>query len=154
MAKPAIVSLDDDAGMLRAVEPEPKSGLKHQVTLGDLYETGLAAILFTKGAMRNYLSIRSWVTPSPGPPRLEKAPVVVHRLPLGSLCGNPSFRVIPRSRRRRGISHCLENTQSEIPRSARNDSLGRVITQTPLGELTVSLICCWTPGELSVVMPN
>ena len=32
---------------------------------------------------------------------------------------------------RRGISHCLENTQSEIPRSARNDSLARVITQTP-----------------------
>ena len=32
-------------------------------------------------------------------------------------------RVIPRGRRRRGISHCLENTQSEIPRSARNDSL-------------------------------
>ena len=31
--------------------------------------------------------------------------------------------VIPRSPRRRGISHCLENTQSEIPRSARNDSL-------------------------------
>ena len=26
------------------------------------------------------------------------------------------FAVIPRSRRRRGISHCLENTQSEIPR--------------------------------------
>ena len=24
---------------------------------------------------------------------------------------------------RRGISHCLENTQGEIPRSARNDSL-------------------------------
>src|SRR5208337_775941 len=55
-------------------------------------------------------------------------------LPLGSLCDNPSLRVIPRSRRRRGISHCLENTQSEIPRSARNDSLGRVITQTPKGE--------------------
>ena len=50
---------------------------------------------------------------------------------LKSLCDNPSLRVIPRSRRRRGISHCLENTQSEIPRSARNDSLGRVITQTP-----------------------
>ena len=33
------------------------------------------------------------------------------------------WRVIPRSRRRRGISHWLENTQSEIPRSARNDSL-------------------------------
>src|SRR5271157_970134 len=33
------------------------------------------------------------------------------------------WRVIPRSRRRRGISHCVENTQSEIPRSARNDSL-------------------------------
>ena len=31
--------------------------------------------------------------------------------------------VIPRSRRRRGISHWLENNQSEIPRSARNDSL-------------------------------
>ena len=40
--------------------------------------------------------------------------------------------VIPRSRGRRGISHWLENTQSEIPRSAldrtvqgsaRNDSL-------------------------------
>ena len=30
--------------------------------------------------------------------------------------------VIPRSRRRRGISHWLENNQSEIPRSARNDS--------------------------------
>ena len=35
----------------------------------------------------------------------------------------PVWPVIPRSRRRRGISHCLENTQSEIPRSARNDSL-------------------------------
>jgi hypothetical protein len=33
------------------------------------------------------------------------------------------WRVIPRSRRRRGISHWPENTQSEIPRSARNDSL-------------------------------
>ena len=36
-----------------------------------------------------------------------------------------AWRVIPRSRRRRGISHCLENTKSEIPRSARNDSLER-----------------------------
>jgi len=35
------------------------------------------------------------------------------------------------SRRRRGISHCLEDTQSKIPRFARNDSVGRVITQTP-----------------------
>ena len=35
----------------------------------------------------------------------------------------PVWPVIPRSRRRRGISHCLENTQGEIPRSARNDSL-------------------------------
>ena len=41
------------------------------------------------------------------------------------------FAVIPRSRRRRGISHCLEDTQSEIPRSARNDSLDEVFTQTP-----------------------
>ena len=49
---------------------------------------------------------------------------------LKSLCDNLSLRVIPRSRRRRGISHCLENTQSEIPRSARNDSLARVFTQT------------------------
>ena len=31
--------------------------------------------------------------------------------------------VIPRSHRRRGISHGVENTQSEIPRSARNDSI-------------------------------
>jgi len=52
---------------------------------------------------------------------------------LWSLCDNPGLRVIPRSRRRRGILHCLENTQSEIPRSARNDSVGRAITQTPLG---------------------
>src|SRR5208337_1800485 len=79
----------------------------------------------------------SFVTdPSPGP-----LPDEVHRdsgppSPLRSLCDNPSLRVIPRSRRRRGISHCLENTQSEIPRSARNDSLGRVITQTP-GERTL-----------------
>jgi hypothetical protein len=69
--------------MLRALEPEPKCGGKHQVTLGGLYETGLAAILFIQGAVRNYLSIRSWVTPSPGPPRLEKAPVAVHPLPFG-----------------------------------------------------------------------
>jgi len=54
--------------------------------------------------------------------------------PPGSLCDNLSLRVIPRSRRRRGISHCLENTQTQIPLPRlrdRNDSLGRVITQTP-----------------------
>jgi hypothetical protein len=53
-------------------------------------------------------------------------------LPLQSLCENPSLRVIPGSRRRRGISHCLENTQSEIPLrrlTDRNDSIGRPITQ-------------------------
>ncbi len=49
--------------------------------------------------------------------------------PPGSLCDSPSLRVIPRSSRRRGISHCLENTQSEIPRSARNDSIGGVSPQ-------------------------
>ena len=50
--------------------------------------------------------------------------------PLGSLCDNPSLRVIPRSRRRRGISRCLENTQSEIPRSA----LSKITALSPLGE--------------------
>lgn len=33
-----------------------------------------------------------------------------------------------------GVSDYLESTQSEVPRSARNDSVGRVITQTPIGE--------------------
>jgi hypothetical protein len=33
----------------------------------------------------------------------------------------------------RRVSQCLEHTQSEIPRFARNDSMGRVITQTALG---------------------
>ena len=45
--------------------------------------------------------------------------------PLRSALGrndNPSLRVIPRRRSRRGISQCVENTQSEIPRSARNDT--------------------------------
>jgi hypothetical protein len=78
MAKPVTISVDDDAGTLRAVEREPKCSRKHQVRLGDLYETGLAIImLFTQGAIRNYLSIRSWVTPSPacGPkPVLFTAP--------------------------------------------------------------------------------
>ena len=35
---------------------------------------------------------------------------------------------------RRGISHCLENTQSQIPLPRlrdRNDSLDKVISQTP-----------------------
>ncbi len=51
------------------------------------------------------------------------------------------FLVIPRSRRRRGISHCVENTQSEIlrsaqnyrseiPRCARNDSVNEVLALT------------------------
>ena len=46
------------------------------------------------------------------------------------MCENPVFRDIPRSRKRRGISHCLENIQSEIPRLARNDSLIEILTQT------------------------
>jgi len=53
--------------------------------------------------------------------------------------GNDAHKVIFRraaggpERSEGGISQCLENTQSEIPRSARNDSLGRAVTQT-LGE--------------------
>ena len=53
-----------------------------------------------------------------------------------SLCDNSVLRVIPRSPAaagRRGISHCVENTQSQIPLPRlrdRNDSVGRVITQT------------------------
>ena len=34
------------------------------------------------------------------------------------------------SRRRQGISHCTENTQSGIPRFARNDIPNMVFTQT------------------------
>jgi hypothetical protein len=37
----------------------------------------------------------------------------------------PVGTVILRSRRRRRISHCLENTQSEILRCAQDDSIGR-----------------------------
>ena len=36
----------------------------------------------------------------------------------------PVGTVIPRSRRRRGISHCHENAQSEILRSGLDDSFG------------------------------
>ena len=83
---------------------------------------------------------------------------LVSRLPspLGSLCDNFSLRVIPRSPPfftggRRGISHCVGNGQGEILRFQvrfgsdhrspgfgplprlrdRNDSVGRVFTQTP-----------------------
>ena len=61
--------------------------------------------------------------------------------PMDSV-GQPGLHVIPRSPSaggRRGISHCSENTQSEIPRSApdhqvrgsaRNDSPKEVFTQT------------------------
>ena len=45
MPKPVIISVDDGAQVLRAVEPEPKSGLKHQVTLRGMYETGLAVLM-------------------------------------------------------------------------------------------------------------
>jgi hypothetical protein len=69
------------------------------------------------------------VTPLPNsPPPL--------RSPLGSVCDDPVLCVIPRSPAadgRRGISHCLENTHSQIPHSTRNDSIGRVIAQTPQG---------------------
>ena len=78
--------------------------------------------------------VRCTTNPSPVP-----LPDEVHRdsgppSPQGSLCDIVSLRVIPRSRRRRGIWHCLENTQSEIPLPRlrdRNDSVGRVTTQTP-----------------------
>jgi hypothetical protein len=46
MAKAVIISVDDDAEVLRAVEPEPKGGLKHQVTLRGMYEMGQAVMLF------------------------------------------------------------------------------------------------------------
>jgi len=54
----------------------------------------------------------------------------VGRAGLQSLCENPVLHVIPRSHRRRGISHCQENPQGKIPRFARNDSLNEVFTQT------------------------
>jgi hypothetical protein len=37
MAKPVIISVDDDAEVVRAIEREPKCGRKHQVRCGDLY---------------------------------------------------------------------------------------------------------------------
>ena len=46
MAKPVIISVDDDAEVVRAIEREPKCGRKHQLTLGELYKTGLAVMLF------------------------------------------------------------------------------------------------------------
>ena len=68
-------------------------------------------------------------------------PPLRYPAPLGSLCENLGLRVIPRSRKRRGISRCSEigchserseesrpglfwavrPTQSKIPRFARND---------------------------------
>ena len=41
------------------------------------------------------------------------------------------------------MGDCVEDTQSEIPRSARNDRLGRVITQTPRERAVCSL---WSSG--------
>jgi hypothetical protein len=55
-----------------------------------------------------------------------------------------SFSWFLGARPRTGMSDCLENTQCEIPRSARNDSLGRVITQTAKGE-TAALAHCRLP---------
>jgi len=52
-----------------------------------------------------------------------------------------SFRGIPQPRDDEESRTALESTQSEIPRSARNDSIGRVVKRTPLrkrGEAVVS----------------
>ena len=47
------------------------------------------------------------------------------------------------------MGDCLETTQSEIARSARNDSIDRVITQTP-GERAVGSNC--TVGVLRKIV--
>ena len=39
------------------------------------------------------------------------------------------------------MSLCGENTQGKIPRSARNDSLIEVFTQSPLGKGYLAKIC-------------
>jgi hypothetical protein len=84
------------------------------------------------------------LTPGPFPPNGERGEVVskdwqgrvAPLFPLG-VCVITRVCVSFRGGRRgdrRGISQWLENTQSEIPRSARNDSLGSVIRQIPLEE--------------------
>ena len=69
-----------------------------------------------------------------------------HPLPK-SLRDNLRLRVIPRSRRRRGISQCVEKNQSEIPRSARNDMLDQVCTQTPRERAMFSTSVPLCPAE-------
>jgi hypothetical protein len=76
-------------------------------------------------------------------------PVGVNRFLDGQAAGKPLWPVIPRSRRRRGILHCLENNQGEIPRFARNDSL-----EAFLGSLSVlvgrhpsAAGCCLIPSR-------
>jgi hypothetical protein len=69
-----------------------------------------------------------------GPMILRLATRKANSPPWWSLCDNPvcmSFRgAAILIGGRRGISHCVENIQSEIPRCARNDRTNPVITQT------------------------
>ena len=53
-------------------------------------------------------------------PAMENGAICMKKSKL-SIFSPPDFQ---ESRRGRGILQCVENTQSEIPRSARNDSLG------------------------------
>jgi hypothetical protein len=70
-------------------------------------------------------------------PARARHPSPSHPIPLFplpcSLCENSFFMSFRGSRRRRGISRCLENTQSKIPRFARNDTPKEVNRQTPQG---------------------
>src|ERR1019366_3075930 len=66
---------------------EPRAGLKPSVTaeisFSQLPDTTLASILFTYWVSGNVIAIGWRATPSPGPPRLIKAPVAFHPLLQG-----------------------------------------------------------------------
>jgi hypothetical protein len=61
--------------------------------------------------------------------------------------------VIQRSRRRRGISHCSENTQSKIPRSAlrKDDAYVLYIQRNRSDELASSFCLSWAAKRLSML---
>jgi hypothetical protein len=77
--------------------------------------SGESALLSPHGCRRGPHSCARRLTGSETRSRVYSSAYSGRPSPQEAVC-ELVFAVIPRSRRRRGISHCLENTQSEIPR--------------------------------------